>query len=224
LGIALANRGRLAEAEAEFHRALRLRPSDPVYHRNLGNLLRDKGNLSEAEAEYREALRLRPDDPDAHSNLVIALIRQGKPAEAARFFTEALAAHPKLGEDPEVQVRYNAACAAALAGCGQGKDAAKLDEAERARLRRQALDWLRADLDAWRRLLANQPDQARPRVQQVLRMWQEDSDFNGVRGDALAKLPEAERRAWQQLWKDVEQMLKRVNHQGTKDSEKKPHH
>ena len=45
-----------------------------------------------------------------------------------------------------------------------------------------------------------------------MQFWQGDPDFMGVRGDDLAKLPEAERRAWQQLWDDVEQMLKRVNH------------
>jgi len=35
---------------------------------------------------------------------------------------------------------------AALAAAGQGEDAAKLDDKERTRLRKQALDWLRADL------------------------------------------------------------------------------
>ena len=35
----------------------------------------------------------------------------------------------------------------------QGEDAAKLDNTERTRLRTQALDWLRADLTAGRKLL-----------------------------------------------------------------------
>jgi hypothetical protein len=88
-------------------------------------------------------------------------------------------------------------------------------------LRHQALDRLRADLTAWGQLLEKQPDQARARVQQAMRMWEQDTDFNGVRGAALAKLPEAERRAWQQLWKDYEQMLKRVQEMGAKDNQKK---
>jgi hypothetical protein len=33
---------------------------------------------------------------------------------------------------------------------GQGEDADQLDANARARLRQQALDWLRADLAAWR--------------------------------------------------------------------------
>ncbi len=37
-----------------------------------------------------------------------------------------------------------------------------------------------------------------------MKRWQADPDLNGVRGtDALAKLPQAERRSWQDLWNDV---------------------
>src|SRR4029077_14799319 len=54
-------------------------------------------------------------------------------AAAARFYAEAFAAEPKLTEDMGARQRYNAACAAALAGCGQGKDAGELDDKERAR-------------------------------------------------------------------------------------------
>ena len=41
-------------------------------------------------------------------------------AAAARFWAEALAADPKLGDDRQAGHRYNAACAAALAGCRAG--------------------------------------------------------------------------------------------------------
>src|SRR5205823_10023601 len=95
---------------------------------------------------------------------------------AAHFYAEAFTAHPKLADDLRFPNRYNAACSAALAGCGQGKDAAGIDDAKRARLRRQALDWLRADLAAWCQLLEKQPDQTRARVQ-WLRRWQQDADF-----------------------------------------------
>ena len=44
---------------------------------------------------------------------------------AARFYEEAFAAQPKLADDLGAAHRYNAACAAALAGCGQSKDAGK---------------------------------------------------------------------------------------------------
>ena len=51
---------------------------------------------------------------------------------------------PKLADNLAAVHRYNAACAAALAACGQGNDADNLDGKECARLRGQALDWLRA--------------------------------------------------------------------------------
>jgi hypothetical protein len=47
-----------------------------------------------------------------------------------------------------------------------------------------------------------------------LQHWQQDPDFGGVRGpEALARLPEAERQAWQKLWGDVADTLARA--QGT---------
>ncbi len=60
--------------------------------------------------------------------------------------------------------RFAVAVAAALAGCGKGEDAAKLDDKERTRLRQQALTWLRADLEAWGKLLESQPDKGRAGV------------------------------------------------------------
>jgi serine/threonine protein kinase/tetratricopeptide (TPR) repeat protein len=223
LGRALDAQGKHAEAEAEYREALRLRPDYALAHNNLGANLEDhQGKHAEAEAEFRQALRLRPDYPWAHCNLGIALCRQGKPAAAARSYAEAFAAYPELADDLRVPNRYNAACCAALAGCGQPKDAANLDDAERARLRRQALGWLRADLAAWGELLEKQPEQARGRVRQTLRQWQQDADFAGVRGDALAQLPEPERQTWQQLWADVERTLRRVDDKGTKDTQRQP--
>src|SRR5207253_1431418 len=103
--------------------------------------------------------------------------------------------------------RYDAVCAAALAGCGHGKDAAAIASPERARLRRQALTWLRADLAAWRQGLEKEPDKARLVVRQQMQHWQEDTDFVGVRGsEALAKLPEVEREDWRKLWAEVDQL------------------
>jgi hypothetical protein len=142
-------------------------------------------------------------------------------AAAARWYAEAFAAQPSLADDLSTTSRYDAACVAALAGCGQGKDAARLDDTERGRLRRQALDWLQADLLAWRRLLDKEPDKAGRAAGQMLQHWLEDTDFNGVRGAAaLAKLPQAERPSWQQLWADVADTLARS--QGKAAPQKKP--
>jgi hypothetical protein len=107
--------------------------------------------------------------------------------------------------------RYNAACAAALAGSGQGKDDPPLDEAAKARWRKQAIDWLRADLAAWSKILASGPPQSRQFVAQTLQHWKADPDLAGIRDHAvLAKLPAAEQNACRALWSDVDALLTKV--------------
>jgi hypothetical protein len=126
-------------------------------------------------------------------------------AAEARFYRDAFSARPELAADPKMVHRYNAVCAAALAGCGQGKDAGPLAEPERARLRDQARDWLRAELGKWAKVLDSQPVTGAAGVRQWMEFWQQDTDLAGERdATALDKLPEAERLAWQTFWKDVE--------------------
>ena len=72
---------------------------------------------------------------------------------AVHFFENAFAAEPGLVNDLRLHLRYNAACAAALAGCGRGKDADKLDAKKYAELRDKARSWLWDDLNAWRAVL-----------------------------------------------------------------------
>jgi hypothetical protein len=144
-------------------------------------------------------------------------------AASARLYAEALANDARLADNLQQQYRFNAACAAALAGCGQGKDAEALGEEERPRLRRQALEWLRADdLAAYRRLLEKEADMFGPAVRNRMQGWQQAADFAGVRGpEALAKLPEAERQAWHKLWADVADLLARAEGKGA-PKEKSP--
>jgi hypothetical protein len=131
-------------------------------------------------------------------------------AAAARCYTEAFAVLPQLLSGRPAGHRYSAACAAARAGCGQGRDAADLDETSRAGFRRQALDWLRAELEARRRLLEQEPAQAGAVVHN-LKDWRRDPSFAGLREPgALARLPEPERQAWERLWADVTDTLARA--------------
>jgi serine/threonine protein kinase/Tfp pilus assembly protein PilF len=154
-------------------------------------------------------------------------------ASAARFCADAFAAEPTLADylliesrgsagaitdetAPDLAVtlsahyRSRAARAAALAGCGQGKDAGNLDEKERARLRRLALDWLRLSLSLLNQKLKNGKPQDVARVQFCMKNWQRDAALSHVRGDALAKLPEAERQDWQRFWQEVAELGERA--------------
>jgi hypothetical protein len=126
---------------------------------------------------------------------------------SSRFFAEAFAHDAKFADDLQTGNRYNAACTAALAGCGRGADAPAA-EADRAALRAQALKWLQADLTAWKPQTKNLLPAVRTQAVNALAHWREDDDLAGVRGaDALMKLPEAERQEWQKLWADLDALL-----------------
>src|SRR5262249_36825264 len=130
-------------------------------------------------------------------------------AFAARLWADALASDPQLGDHRQWQHRYNAACAATLAAAGQGEDEPPLDDAAKTKLRRQALDWLKAERTIWGKLLESGPSQVRPFIVRTLSHWQKDSDLAGIRDvAALAKLPTDEQKAFIQLWADVAALLK----------------
>jgi tetratricopeptide (TPR) repeat protein len=135
----------------------------------------------------------------------LCLLHKRRFAAAARFFAAAFAADPRLAQNPGAGDRYNAACAAALAADGQGIDADQLTSDERAALRRQSLDWLRADLAAMADLLERKPETNAAAGLAALAHWQTDPDLGSVRDERfLAKLPPDEQSAWRSLWADVE--------------------
>ncbi len=122
-------------------------------------------------------------------------------ATSARLYDEAIKGNRELAGESQTKQRYNAACAAALAASGSGKDEALPDEVARVWLRKQALDWLNAELVAWSKLVQSGPAKGRPLIVQTLQHWKVDSDLAGVRDpDALARLAESERKDWQVLW------------------------
>jgi serine/threonine-protein kinase len=129
----------------------------------------------------------------------------------ARLYADALAADPNLADDPYVSHRYNAACAAALAGCGLGEDAGKLSEAEQARWRKQARQWLADELATVDKRMPGASAANRARLQRTLMRWQANADLAGLREpSALEKLPPAERQECRTLWSDVDVLLKRL--------------
>jgi tetratricopeptide (TPR) repeat protein len=213
LGHILKQKGHFADALAALKRGHELGSQNPRWSYPSAQWVRTAEQLVALEPKLPKMLKGEAQPADPAEGLVLARMCQDYKklyAAATRFYAEAFAAEPKLAGDLAAQYRYNAACAAALAGCGQGLDAGQLDDQERARLRRQALDWLRADLTQYAAIVDKGPAQARAGVQQRLEHWQQDTDFAGVRGNALAKLPEAERAPWQKLWAEVEGLRQRA--------------
>jgi tetratricopeptide (TPR) repeat protein len=146
---------------------------------------------------------------------------QGRFLKAAKLFEVAFFAAPKLADDVKTEHRFRAACFAALAVAGRGVDADKLDDKERAHLRQQALEWLRADLAHWTKQAASAKPADRVVVRQTLQYWQHEPDLTNIRDkNALAKMPEEERAAWEKLWADVQILLKPTNVAGAIEGEK----
>jgi tetratricopeptide (TPR) repeat protein len=129
---------------------------------------------------------------------------------SARLYSDAFVKEPQLANDIAAHHRYNAACAAALAGMGQGADAAILNEVDRAKMWNQALAWLQADFAVWDKLFSNNSNAVRAPLMQTMQQWQKDADLALVRGEAIDHLLEAERAGWRELWAKVQDLSKRA--------------
>jgi hypothetical protein len=78
-------------------------------------------------------------------------------------------------------------------------------------LRRQALRWFRANLEAYAGLAGRDDPRLKRALQQRLEHWQKDADLAGIRDEeALARLPDHERAAWRRLWADVAALRQKV--------------
>jgi tetratricopeptide (TPR) repeat protein len=212
LGAALVARGRLREAIAYFEKAIKLDPKHARSHGNLGRARR----LAAAEDKLPALLRGDFEPTSNDQRLALAeLCASGKHYRvSARLYADAFAAEPKLADDLKPPYhRYNAACSAALAASGQQgeEDAARLDDREKARLRRQALGWLRANLALRAKQLEGGRPADRAEVRRALAHWRKDPDLAGLRDEAaLGGLPAEEREAFTRLWADVAALLKKA--------------
>jgi tetratricopeptide (TPR) repeat protein len=145
--------------------------------------------------------------PQVRCDLAGLCIRRRQWIEATHLFAQAFAEEPRLAE-PVNSARYNAACAAALAAADP---AAEGFDAERVKLRGQALAWLRAELAALRLRWDSGSPADRAEVQKLMQHWHADSDLVGVRDPSARMSFSAEERAsWASLWDEAARLLKRA--------------
>ena len=230
-------RARIQTAIEGQQKALATNPNNPTYRRRLnwqlrnlilatgGRILADKGDEARRERgvfldsdprflalDARLAAVLKgketPKDEVERTRLAYRAYQKSLHGASARLFAEAFANDPKLADDRQAQNRYNAARAASLAASGQGKDEPPPDDSSKANLRRQARDWLQAELTAWTKILDTGPADLKVKIATTLQHWKDDPDLAGIRDEKeLAKLPAEERAAFQQLWTDVDQLV-----------------
>jgi tetratricopeptide (TPR) repeat protein len=210
LAAVLQQEGHFVEALAEFKRGHELGLKNPRWPYPSARWVQKAERVLELDQKLPTILSGLARPADAAETIGFAQLCYGKKLHgaSARLWAEAFEAEPKLARDIQAKLRYNAACAASLAGCGQGKDDPPLDEATKARWRKQAIDWLKADLAAWSKLVASSPPQARRSVVETLQHWKADTDLAGIRDEAAIKaLPDDEQKACQALWVEVDALL-----------------
>jgi Flp pilus assembly protein TadD len=238
LGLCLEHLGRPEEAAAAFQEAVRLAPDRADLLNRLCPLLRRSGAAGEELRVFKEWYDRLPADyprresatttlkylerladlerrlPDfrggraepasAGEAVMLARLCQGKKLypDAVRFYATAFERNPAQAEHPQTVDRYNAACAAARAAAEPGPADV------RAAYRKQALDWLRADLAA--RAARAKTAEERAAARQFLRETvRPDPDLAGVRSPwYLAVLPAGERTEWVKLWAEVDALEK----------------
>jgi tetratricopeptide (TPR) repeat protein len=135
---------------------------------------------------------------------MVAGVKHKKYAAAARLFAESFAADPLRANDVAMGGRYRGACFALRAGTGGAEKEAALKDEDKAQFRQQALDWLRADLAAWKRIYQSALPTGRTFPVFRVRLLLKDPALESMRAPALAKLPAAERAAWERFWADVQ--------------------
>jgi serine/threonine-protein kinase len=205
LAASLLDAGRFAEARAATKRLLDLPATDATREARRQLDLCDA--LQSVAADLPAMLTGKKRPAKASTQLALAewcLRHKRLTATAADLYGAALTAEPDRADDLEVGNRFHAASAAALAGCGLGDDATKLDDRRRAVLRQQALDWLTVEYKAWARRHRRGKPGDRTTAATAVRAWQQNKDLAGIRAEqALARFPLEEQRAWQTFWADV---------------------
>jgi tetratricopeptide (TPR) repeat protein len=201
-GVALKARGRLDEAIEHLQQSARINPKAAATQLFLGLALYDKGRVDESFGHVQQAVNLDPNYAAAHGNLAYLLRKKGRVAESIDHLEQAVQLEGEKPGDFRRQLvdgRYEAACANVRLTAGQGLKNAQLSDPDRAGARRQALAWLRANLDLTARLrnIGEVPGLS-------LATWMSDPALASVRNpEALAKLSEDEREPWLRLWADV---------------------
>jgi tetratricopeptide (TPR) repeat protein len=95
LGLALADRGRIDEAIACYHKAITLDPKNSYVHTNLALALSARGKVHDAIECFHKAIQFNPKNAKAHLNLGAVLKGSGQVDEAIACYKQAIAIDPR---------------------------------------------------------------------------------------------------------------------------------
>jgi hypothetical protein len=210
----LMSQGKFKEALPALRRFEEMARKTPGHGAGFASvLIRETEQLLALEPRLPAFLKghLQPQSPQEWERLLTLCSIKKLTAGAAQLYAEGFARWPNLAADLRAEHRSDAARTAVRAASGQGADAAKLDDKERARWRQQALDWLSADLQQRAEVLKAGSADDRAALAERLRWWQMGPALASVRDPArLAGLPAAEQQAWRALWQRVAAVREQV--------------
>jgi eukaryotic-like serine/threonine-protein kinase len=213
LAALLMSDGKIEEAMAEFRRALDLEPPDSPLAVEAAR------RLADAERHALLAERLprvisgeeQPDGGEDYLSYADFACGRRLYAAAVRLYERAMADDPKIFDPRSSDHRFRAACAAAQAGCDLGFDQPAPDDAGRARLRAEALAWLKADLAAWSDAIAGDESAERDRALDALSRWKSSPNLEEVRGPSrLSRLRLSEQAEWRAFWNEVDTLISKA--------------
>jgi serine/threonine-protein kinase len=210
LGATLRGLGRYGEA-IDLYRSLREKVRDnPRLHARVVADLSVAERQAAQVAQLPSVLRGDVKPKSAAEGLDFALLayHARQYGLSARLYAESFRVDGRLAWDMQAEYRYTAARAAALAAADKGSAEPALDEPGKAKLRLQALDWLRAEFSCVTTLFQTGLPMAMEPINMKLRRWKYDPELASIRDeDALNGLPETERRAWRGFWATVDALL-----------------
>jgi eukaryotic-like serine/threonine-protein kinase len=220
LGAVLQRCGRFIESLTVFRRGYELGSKRSDWRYPSLQWVRTAERFVELEDKLPRVFQGEIDPSNAGEAITLAwMCRQPYKklyAASARLYADAFALDPKLAADLIQHHRYYAACSAVLAAAGQNEDARLVPDEVAAMFRRWALGWLRDHLTAYSKLAEQKNPNQNKTIQQKLAYWRSDPDLASVRDpQALDRLPDNEHATWQALWRDVDELAKKV-------AEKKP--
>jgi tetratricopeptide (TPR) repeat protein len=210
LGHTLRDRGEFAEALERLRRGHELGSGKPGWRYPSARWVSECAELVRQDARLAAVLTGTVKVENATELLTFARIcgYRKKYADAVRFYERAFAKDPRLAAQLRSGARSAAAADAVLAATESG--AARTD-GERAALRRRALDWLRADLAGWAKVLKETNPAARTAAHRAMTDWLADRSFARVRHPfLLAALSTDEAKAWLALWAEVRSLRDRT--------------
>jgi len=207
LGLAREFEGKLDDALSCYRKAVELAPQWDQPKMAIARVERIKAALARLD-DYRKGA-YRPANNEERLALAQACAQRKLHLSAAGLYGDLFASDARLAGDVTQFLRYNAACHAALASLGKDPDSENLKDNERARLRSQALAWLKADLAIHRDHFGTETGSGSS-IANHLSNWLKEPDLASIREtEFLTKLDPLERDALNRFWTEVRQLRNR---------------